>query len=834
MFAHNRLPYRRWVHLARAVGFAVLTLVGLVRVIGHTRHVRAEAAHLDQVQHVVCPAGPPSCDFADLQRAIDAAAPGDEIFILSGVYSGNITLRSRLTIRGETADPPVLTAGRAPIVAGAGITATALAHVVIDGRGEISTGMVLTNVDVSLEHVSIVNVHGRDAVSALEDGDDAVAIQLAGQGRLTARSLAINSVRGGNGFSEYYRERYVSVGGGAVAVAASGFYSLTLRDLRVVQVYGGDAGDGSWTPYGCSTSGGDALGISMSRGEVLLEDAHFRDFRGGAPCNMDVGYYCREFAGIHSAIQMSGGRLTAHGVSISEFFSTVAHHPRKNTGIDIANLDRAILERITVESMKGFVNRYDDADRDDDDTVSAGFDPETIDAAFCYPTTLDVVGVSIDDVDDLFVNDLTVRTLHGAGYGSTTRGVDISHASQVIFLHSLIDDVIGGHVTHQTDGLRVNNVESFHMSGVDVRNIRGGDGPDIFDSYFSGTGGSAAGITLQSVRAGIFTGNSIWNVVGGNGMYRYSCWSEEVCQPPRRDRGGDAIGVYLFDAEVTMSLNTIYNTAPGLPSLPENEEPRGIGVAATALDASITGSIIGQHQTGILVSTGSLRMFGNDYWQNDIDAVGVPDDSLPWYEDPQFVDADGGDLHLAASSPLIGGYAYDVHSQQPVLDIDGTVREEEEPPKNDIGADEFDRGPLVTDVRVTPEAVTAGAFVTVTSTFVDSSTNGPREITATTTWGYSAVLVPDSLASNYGEVEVVDGLTGQRVIWRGQPTTDDGDVPSSRRVEVRFVLQVLPGEDTLMGRVTTRIFDPLAEYTPKAEAEFLINPHRLWLPLVVQ
>ncbi|MEZ4716171.1 MAG: hypothetical protein R2851_08795 [Caldilineaceae bacterium] len=75
-----------------------------------------------------------------------------------------------------------------------------------------------------------------------------------------------------------------------------------------------------------------------------------------------------------------------------------------------------------------------------------------------------------------------------------------------------------------------------------------------------------------------------------------------------------------------MSLNTIYNTAPGLPSLPENEEPRGIGVAATALDASITGSIIGQHQTGILVSTGSLRMFGNDYWRNDIDAVGVPDD----------------------------------------------------------------------------------------------------------------------------------------------------------------------------------------------------------------
>ncbi|MEZ4556771.1 MAG: hypothetical protein R2854_10055 [Caldilineaceae bacterium] len=180
-----------------------------------TRDVRAEEARPGSGATRVRPTGSPSCDFADLQRAIDAAAPGDEIFILSGVYSGNITLRSRADDRYETADPPVLTAGRAPIAAGAAITATALAHVIIDGRGEISTGMVLTDVDVSLEHVSIVNVHGRDAVSVSRTAT--MPSRSSWPDRSTDGTLTGHKqcVRGGNGFSEYYRERYVSVGGGA-------------------------------------------------------------------------------------------------------------------------------------------------------------------------------------------------------------------------------------------------------------------------------------------------------------------------------------------------------------------------------------------------------------------------------------------------------------------------------------------------------------------------------------------------------------------------------------------------------------------------------------------
>lgn len=830
MFPSCPRPFSRWLPLVRASALACVALACLVGAVGRAQHVRADAAPVGQTQLVVCVDGPPACDFGDLQSAIDAAAPGADILVHSGVYSGNVTLRSGLSIRGAAADPPVLTAGRAPIVAATGVTSATLAHLTLDGRREISTGMALTDVNLSLQHVSIVDVHGRDAGAANVHGDNAVAIHLAGQGRVTADALKVVGVHGGNGFFGYDPERYVSEGGDASVIAASGFYSLTLRDLLVMQVYGGDAGDGSWTPYGCSTSGGDALGINVSRGDVLLSGAYISDFRAGAPCNMDVGYYCREYAGVHSAIRVSGGTLIARDVSVYDFFSTVAQHPRRNTGIDIEGLERVILERIAVESLKGFVQRYDDDDGAD--VASAGLDPENMDAPFCNPTALEVVGVSIGDVDDLFINDLTVRALHGAGYGSLTRGVDISSVKRVSFLFGLIDNVVGGHQTQQTDGLRVSNVDDLHLSGVDVRNIRGGDGPDLPDPYYRYEGGSAAGITLYAVNQGTVAGNSIWNVVGGTGTIEYFCFDEEIC-PPYRGSGGDAIGLYAVSADVNMWLNTIYKTTPGLPPLPDGIEPRSVGVVAVALDASLAGSIIGEHQTGILALTGELHTYDNAYWRNDVHVNGAPEGYRIWYEDPQFVDADGGDLHLTSTSPLI--QAVDNRSSEwPVLDIDGTVRDYRGFSQDDIGADIFGRGPLVAEVSVTPEGVQAGSFITVTSTLVDAGRDARRVITAITMWGHHAVLVPDSLHANYGEVEFVDNLAGQSVVWRGQPTTSQGDVTSSLRAEVRFVLYVLPRDESLLGRVTTRVFDSETQHNQKDEARFLINPRFVWLPLIAK
>ncbi len=41
-----------------------------------------------QATHTVCPAGPPTCDYATIQAAVDAAGPGDTIQVAAGSYSG--------------------------------------------------------------------------------------------------------------------------------------------------------------------------------------------------------------------------------------------------------------------------------------------------------------------------------------------------------------------------------------------------------------------------------------------------------------------------------------------------------------------------------------------------------------------------------------------------------------------------------------------------------------------------------------------------------------------------------------------------------------------------
>lgn len=67
-----------------------------------------DIAVLDQETWVVCPQGPPSCRFTQIQDAIDAAPEGTIIVIKSGTYEENLIVRKSLTIQAAEGEQVVV------------------------------------------------------------------------------------------------------------------------------------------------------------------------------------------------------------------------------------------------------------------------------------------------------------------------------------------------------------------------------------------------------------------------------------------------------------------------------------------------------------------------------------------------------------------------------------------------------------------------------------------------------------------------------------------------------------------------------------------------------
>jgi hypothetical protein len=79
---------RIWLLIALGLGLT-LALLRILEMQGtpalaapHAGHAKASAAELR-----VCPAGPPTCDYASVQEAVDAAADGDVIKVAAGTYT---------------------------------------------------------------------------------------------------------------------------------------------------------------------------------------------------------------------------------------------------------------------------------------------------------------------------------------------------------------------------------------------------------------------------------------------------------------------------------------------------------------------------------------------------------------------------------------------------------------------------------------------------------------------------------------------------------------------------------------------------------------------------
>ncbi len=132
----------------------------------------ASAPPAGAAQHTVCPAGPPTCNHADIQSAVDAASDGDVIKVATGNYAGVNTraglkplvyLDKSVTLRGgyttAFAEPPDPAANPTTLDAG--------------GQGRVI--YVTGNVSVTLEGLRITggNATGLQGGPIREAGRDA-------------------------------------------------------------------------------------------------------------------------------------------------------------------------------------------------------------------------------------------------------------------------------------------------------------------------------------------------------------------------------------------------------------------------------------------------------------------------------------------------------------------------------------------------------------------------------------------------------------------------------------------------------------------------------------
>jgi uncharacterized repeat protein (TIGR01451 family) len=87
---------------ARRTAMAAVWILGLVLVVGTLTSLVAARNAIEPQNgsgnpfHTVCPSGPPTCDAATIQGAVDQAAAGDEIRIAAGTYS-QLTARAGVT-----------------------------------------------------------------------------------------------------------------------------------------------------------------------------------------------------------------------------------------------------------------------------------------------------------------------------------------------------------------------------------------------------------------------------------------------------------------------------------------------------------------------------------------------------------------------------------------------------------------------------------------------------------------------------------------------------------------------------------------------------------------
>lgn len=653
----------------------------------------------------VCPAGPPQCDYNAIQTAIDAAHSGDTIAVAAGTYTGQLVLKSQLTLSaaGGPADT-LITASASPIISASNAVSLTLLGLGIQGQVAFAApvGIDLVNSSVVLSNVIISKLQGSDGQTGIPTGTAVSGIHISGNSQLTLVNSRIEELTGGHGL-----DGSGMPGGDVTGLMAVGHGQLSLRNVVVHQLQGGKSGS-SPNNRDCFGRGSSAVGV-MTDGEIDLDmsDSTMVDLSRGVPCSVIYYSPCVAYAEAGSTIgvQATGGTAALQDNLISDFNAPAEISPEPVYGILTSYTTATYIDHNTITGSSSLTAQL----------------PRSITQplVFYCEEALSIVGVASENDTSFQLADTTITGMDGYGDKGYGAAVTVDGAAQVTITHNTISGVRGGfnlssagiraselmavdkaaHVTmtstpisgarsaphSSSTGISVSESGDVDIAANRLDHIFGGDGITLGVGFYYGTnGGSASGIELSGIMQASIVNNTVWTVVGGAGGYG---------QPS--GNGGNGIGLLIEDnSPISVWNNVFYQTIP--PSSGGGRPGVAIGMSLGSTEGFVVNNVLAHHGVGLsIISPTDVLANANAFWANTKNYDGIAPGLGDLHTNPWFVDAENGDFHLSFLSRLIdAGRTLGA----PSVDMDGDSRpydgNGDGQSRTDIGADEFRPGPL--------------------------------------------------------------------------------------------------------------------------------------------